>query len=124
MDAHELRAWCLQLAGASEDLPFGSEVSAFRVAGKIFALTVLERTPLEVSLKCDPDLAVELRNSYAAIRPGYHLNKRHWNTVALDGGLDDQFVRELIEDSYDLVVSALPKRTQRELGWPPATDPA
>ena len=124
MDAHELRAWCLQLAGASEDLPFGPEVSAFRVAGKIFALTMLERTPLEVSLKCDPDLAVELRNSYAAIRPGYHLNKRHWNTVALDGGLDDQFVRELIEDSYDLVVSALPKRTQRELGWPPATDPA
>src|SRR4029453_18880117 len=124
MDAHELRAWCLQLAGASEDLPFGSEVSAFRVAGKIFALTMLERRPLEVSVKCDPDLAVELRNSYSAIRPGYHLNKRHWNTIALDASLPDQLVRALSEDSYALVVSAPPKRTREQLGWPPAWDDA
>ena len=123
MDAHELRAFCLRFAGASEEFSFGADVSVFKVAGKMFALSMLERTPLEVSLKCDPDLAVELRNSYAAIRPGRHLNKRHWNTVAL-GGLDDRFVRDLVEDSYDLVVSALPRRIQRELDWPPAADPA
>jgi predicted DNA-binding protein (MmcQ/YjbR family) len=90
----------------------------FKVAGKMFALSMLERTPLEVSVKCEPDLAVALRDSYSGIRAGYHLNKRHWNTIALDGSLPDQLVRDLIEDSYDLVVSALPKRTREQLGWP------
>jgi len=85
----------------------------------MFALTALARTPLEVSVKCDPELAAALRNSYPAIRPGYHLNKRHWNTITLDGSLPDQLVRDLIEDSYDLVVSGLPKRVQEELAWPP-----
>src|SRR5919112_6316258 len=105
MDAAGLRAWCLQQPGAGEGFPFGPEHSVFKVSGKMFALSALERTPLEVSVKCDPDLAVELRRSYAAIRPGYHLNKRHWNTVTIDGTLADQLVRDLIEDSYDLVVS-------------------
>jgi predicted DNA-binding protein (MmcQ/YjbR family) len=119
MDAGELRAWCLAQTGAIEDFPFRPDVSVFKVAGKMFALSMLERTPLEVSVKCEPELAVELRGSYDAIRPGYHLNKRHWNTITLDGSLSARLVRDLIEDSYDLVVSALPKRTQRELGWPP-----
>jgi len=118
MDASELRECCLEQPGAIEDFPFTPEHSVFKVAGKMFALSALERTPLEVSVKCEPELAVELRNSYDAIRPGYHLNKRHWNTITLDGTLSDQLVRDLIEDSYDLVVSALPKRTQQELGWP------
>ena len=96
----------------------------FKVAGKMFALSMLERTPLEVSVKCEPDLAVELRGSYSAIRPGYHLNKRHWNTITLDGSLPDQLVRDLIEDSYDLVVSALPKQKREQLGWPPTPDDA
>ena len=116
MDAAELRGWCLQQAGALEDFPFGPEHSVFRVAGKMFALSALDRTPLEVSVKCEPELAVELRHTYPAIRPGYHLNKRHWNTITLDGRLSDQLVRDLIEDSYDLVVSALPKRVRDELG--------
>ena len=77
-----------------------------------------------MSVKCEPELAVELRNSYAAIRPGYHLNKRHWNTITLDGRLPDQLMRDLIEDSYDLVVSALPKRVREELGWAPETNAA
>jgi len=88
------------------------------VAGKIFALSALDHTPLEVSVKCDPEIAVDLRASHAAIRPGYHLNKRHWNTLTLDGSLPDKLVRELIEDSYDLDVSALSKRTRATLGWP------
>ena len=121
MDADRLRTVCLARPGAVEDFPFTPEHSVFKVAGTMFALSALEREPLEVSVKCEPELAVELRNSYDAIRPGYHLNKKHWNTVTLDDSLSDQFVRDLIEDSYDLVVSALPKRTQRELGWPPAS---
>ena len=117
MDASELRRWCLHHAGAIEDFPFGPEHSVFKVAGKMFALSSLERAPLEVSVKCEPELADQLRHSYEAIRPGYHLNKRHWNTITLDGSLSDQLVRDLIEDSYDLVVSALPKRARQELGW-------
>ena len=118
MNAPELRDWCLEQSGAIEDFPFTPEHSVFKVRGKMFALSALEREPLEVSVKCEPELAVELRNSYPAIRPGYHLNKRHWNTITLDGSLPDQLVRDLIEDSYDLVVSKLPKRAQAELGWP------
>ena len=119
MDAAELRRWCLAQSGAVEDFPFGPEHSVFKVGGKMFALSTLERTPLEVSAKCEPELALQLRGTYSAIRPGYHLNKRHWNTITLDGSLSDQLVRELITDSYDLVVSALPKRTREELGWAP-----
>ena len=119
MDRDELRASCLARAGATETFPFGAEHSVFKVGGKMFAITALDRTPLEVSLKCEPELAVELRATYPAIRPGYHLNKRHWNTITVDGSLPDRFLRDLIEDSYDLVVSALPKRTRDQLGWSP-----
>jgi predicted DNA-binding protein (MmcQ/YjbR family) len=119
MDAAGLRAWCLRQRGAIEDFPFGPEASVFKVGGKMFALSALERTPLEVSVKCEPDLAVALRDTYPAIRAGYHLNKRHWNTITLDGSLPDRLVRDLVEDSYDLVVSALPARVREQLGWAP-----
>src|ERR687890_456771 len=119
MNARELRDWCLGHEGAFEDFPFTAEHSVFKVGGKMFAISALEREPLEVSVKCEPELAIELRNSYAAVRPGYHLNKRHWNTLTLDGSLPDQLVRDLIEDSYDLVVTALPKRVRQQLGWTP-----
>ena len=122
MDAAGLREWCLQQTGAIEDFPFGPEHSVFKVSGKMLALSALERTPLEVSLKCEPELAVALRNSYPAIRPGYHLDKRHWNTVTIDGSLSDQLVRDMIEDSYDLIVSALPRRVREELGWAPGAE--
>src|SRR4051794_8395191 len=117
MDATELRRWCLVQSGAIEDFPFGPEHSVFKVGGKMFAISALGRTPLEVSVKCEPELAVQLRDTYQAIRPGYHLNKRHWNTITLDGSLPDKLVRNLVQDSYDLVVSALPKRTREALGW-------
>ena len=116
MNARALRECCLDKPGAVEDFPFSPGMSVFKVGGKVFAISGLERTPLEVSLKCEPELAVSLRESYEAIRPGYHLNKRHWNTVTLDGSLPDKLVRDLVEDSYDLVVSGLPKRVQAELG--------
>ena len=117
MDPAGLRAWCLRQPGSSEEFPFGPELSVFKVAGKIFAISSLDDSRLGVSLKCEPDLAVALRASYPAIRPGYHLNKRHWNTVTIDGTLPDQLVRDMVEDSYDLIVSALPKRIRDRLGW-------
>jgi predicted DNA-binding protein (MmcQ/YjbR family) len=119
VEAAELRRCCLGQRGAVEDFPFGPETSVFKVGGKVFAISALGRTPLEVSVKCEPELAVDLRASYTAIRPGYHLNKRHWNTLTLDRTLPDQLVHDLVEDSYDLVVSALPKRTRTQLAWTP-----
>jgi predicted DNA-binding protein (MmcQ/YjbR family) len=112
-----LRRRCLALPGTSEEFPFGPETSVFKVAGKIFAISGLEGRPLTVAVKCDPGLAEQLRASYAAITPGYHLNKRHWNSIVLDGSVPDAMVRDMIEDSYDLVVSALPRAAREALGW-------
>lgn len=109
MTADELKALCLSFPGAREEFPFDERHSVFKVSGKMFAISALDGDPLEVSLKCDPVLAEQLRASYPAITPGYHLNKRHWNTVALDGSVDDQLVTDMVEDSYDLVVASLPK---------------
>ena len=120
MDAKALRACCLDRNGAVEEFPFGPEVSVFKVGGKMFALTALERAPLEVSLKCEPTLAENLRAGYEAVEPGYHLNKRHWNTVTLGADAADNHVRDMIEDSYDLVVSKLPRKVQLALDWPAA----
>jgi len=105
------------MTGAVEEFPFGPRTSVFKVAGKMFALGDLDSLPLRVSVKCDPDLAVQLRPAHAAINPGYHLNKRHWNTVTLDGSLPDRMALDMIEDSYDLVVDGLPAATRRALGW-------
>jgi predicted DNA-binding protein (MmcQ/YjbR family) len=112
MTPDELKTACLALKGAVEDFPFDAETSVFKVAGKVFAISRLDGEPLAVSLKCDPELAVSLRAAHAAITPGYHLNKRHWNTVTIDGSLSEQMVLEMIEDSYDLVVRSL-TRAQR-----------
>jgi predicted DNA-binding protein (MmcQ/YjbR family) len=117
MVSEELRDCCLALLGSSEEFPFGPDTSAFKVAGKIFALSRLGESPLRVSLKCDPPLAEQLREAHAAVIPGYHLNKRHWNTVTIDGSLPEQMISDMVEDSYDLVVSQLSKARQRTLGW-------
>jgi predicted DNA-binding protein (MmcQ/YjbR family) len=110
-----LRELCLSFAGAVEEFPFGPETSVFKVGGKMFALTALDRQPLQVSLKCEPELATHLRLAHDAINPGYHLNKRHWNTVTLDGSLPDGMVRDLVEDSYDAVVAGLPRAKRATL---------
>jgi predicted DNA-binding protein (MmcQ/YjbR family) len=117
MKADELRDYCLTFTGACETFPFGPENSVFKVAGKIFALSRLAARPLRVSLKCDPALVEPLREAHAAVLPGYHLNKRHWNTVIVDGSLPDEMLRNMVEDSYDLVVSKLPQARRRALGW-------
>jgi len=99
----ELRDWCLQMPGASETFPFNPETSVFKVGGKIFALSALGADQLKVSVKCDPEVGEGLRATHESIVPGYHLNKRHWITVTLGGDAPDDAVRDLIEDSYDLV---------------------
>jgi predicted DNA-binding protein (MmcQ/YjbR family) len=115
MTPDQLRRRCLSMPGATEDFPFGEGVSVFKVGGKMFALSRLDGEPLQVSLKCEPELADQLRLTYAAVRPGYHLNKRHWNTITLDGTLEDRTVFDMVEDSYDLVVDGLPKARREAL---------
>ncbi len=117
MDADTLKAACLELTGAVETFPFTPDTSVFKVGGKIFAISHLAAEPLSVSLKCDPELAVRLRRQHAEIVGGWHLNKRHWNTVRLDGALPDLLLREMIEDSYDLVVASLSRNEQLKLDW-------
>jgi predicted DNA-binding protein (MmcQ/YjbR family) len=116
MDGKALRRLCLGFAGAEETFPFGSETSVFKVGGKMFALSRLAGDPLSVSVKCEPPLAEELRAAHPAITPGYHLNKRHWNTVRIDGTLPERMIADMVEDSYDLVVSQLPRARRRALG--------
>jgi predicted DNA-binding protein (MmcQ/YjbR family) len=117
MSPAELRDHCLSFPGVEETFPFGPNTSAFKVAGKIFALSQLGADQLRVSLKCEPALADQLREAHAAVIPGYHLNKRHWNTVMIDGSLPERMITDMIEDSYDLVVSRLPLASRHELGW-------
>ena len=116
MTADALRTSCLARPGAREEFPFGEQTSVFKVAGKMFALSALQSRPLRVSVKCEPDLAEGLRVTYPAIRPGYHLNKRHWVTITLDGSVPDETVFELVEDSYDLVVAGLPAKQRALVG--------
>jgi predicted DNA-binding protein (MmcQ/YjbR family) len=116
VDAAELRDHLLSFMGTEETFPFGTSTSVFKVAGKMFALSALGSDDLRVSLKCEPALAEQLREAHGEVIPGYHLNKRHWNTVILSGALPEQLVKDMIEDSYDLVVSQLP-RSRRPAGW-------
>jgi predicted DNA-binding protein (MmcQ/YjbR family) len=117
MTPQELRDHCLAFAGAEETFPFGPQTSVFKVAGKVFALSRLDESPLRVSLKCEPGLAEQLRQAHPAVSPGYHLNKRHWNTVIVDGSLPDVMIGDMVEDSYDLIVSRLSRARRRALGW-------
>jgi predicted DNA-binding protein (MmcQ/YjbR family) len=109
----EVLEFCGRFPEAVEDYPFGDEVAVFKVGGRMFALVMLDGNPGFVNLKCDPDLALELRARYPAVRPGYHANKRHWNSVDLDGSIDRHELCEMIEHSYGLVVDGLP-RAQRD----------
>ena len=115
MTRDEILAFCLHLPSAEETYPFGEEVAVIRVGGKMFALVPLFGEPGSVNLKCDPAQALELREMYSGIRPGYHQDKRHWNTVDLDGSVEDDVVRGLISDSYELVVAGLPRSIRAEL---------
>jgi predicted DNA-binding protein (MmcQ/YjbR family) len=116
MDLTDAIAHCLSQPHATEETPFGPEVLVYKVGEKMFALTDPGDFPPTMNLKCDPDRALDLRDRHASIRPGYHMNKRHWNTVTLDGSLPATLVHELIEHSYQLVVQGLPKKVREALG--------
>lgn len=126
MDAEALKELCLGFPGAYEDFPFGPEASVFKVRspsggadrpGKMFALSSLDAVPLTVALKGDPALVVQLRAAHPEITGAWHMNKGHWSDVRLDGALADEDVRDLVEDSYDLVVAGLPRAHREALGW-------
>lgn len=111
MNIEEFREYCLKKPGVTEDMPFGENTLVFKVGGKMFTLTDIN-TFASINLKCDPERAQELRNQYSFILPGYHMNKKHWNTVVLDGAIPGSQLKELIDHSYALVYSALPKVVQ------------
>jgi predicted DNA-binding protein (MmcQ/YjbR family) len=112
MDAVEFREYCLTKPKATEGTPFGETVLVFKVAGKMFALMSLDGIPVTANLKCDPDLALQLRDRYEQVRPGYHMNKKHWNTVEIEGGIPEAELRKMIDHSYDLVVQRLPRASR------------
>lgn len=111
MNIIELRDYCLELKGVTEDTPFDETTLAFRLEGKIFALSNMDWEEAKVNLKCDPEWALELRGQYPdQITGGYHMNKKHWNTVALESGLPLKLITEMIDHSYHLILKSLPKR--------------
>ena len=118
MNLDDLRNHCLAKAAVTEELPFGPDTLVFKVAGKMFALTGLDEVDLRVNLKCDPERSVQLRERHEEIKPGWHMNKTHWNTVYIeDGDLRDELVYELIDHSYDLVKASLTKKVKAEYGF-------
>jgi predicted DNA-binding protein (MmcQ/YjbR family) len=127
MDPAALRKICLSFPGAYEDYPFGPETAVFKVraniAGgarheaKLFALSAMDPRDWYVNLKCEPNLAVQLRAAHPEITGAWHMNKTHWNGIRLDGALPDDMIRDMVEDSYDLVVAGLTRKQQEQLGW-------
>ncbi|MBK7384131.1 MAG: MmcQ/YjbR family DNA-binding protein [Flavobacteriales bacterium] len=114
MTLESLQAYCAQKSGVSWDTPFGPDVLVFRVAGKIFVLAPIEVFDT-VNLKCDPERAIELRERYDGIIPGYHMNKQHWNTVDVTGSVPEKLILELVDHSYDLIRASLPRKLRDEL---------
>src|ERR1700744_1483864 len=110
MDIEMLRDYCLAKKEVEEGFPFGETVLVFKVKGKVFLLARLETPTLEFNVKCDPEQAIEWREQFAAVQPGYHMNKRLWNTVTADGSIPIRIIRQMIDDSYRLVVASLPKK--------------
>jgi predicted DNA-binding protein (MmcQ/YjbR family) len=115
MTLDSLRDYCLAKPGVTESLPFGPDVLVFKVLGKMFLLTNLAQEDLRFNVKCDPERAVELRDAYPCVQPGYHMNKAQWNTIIADGSVPDARLREWIDDSYRLIVASLPKKQQKQL---------
>jgi predicted DNA-binding protein (MmcQ/YjbR family) len=113
MNLAQFREYCLSKPRATEGTPFGPDVLVFKIGGKMFALAALDEMPTSVNLKCDPDWALDLRDRYEQVSPGYHMNKKHWNTVEIEGSIPDAELRKMIDHSYDLVLESLPKSRPR-----------
>jgi len=115
MNIETLREYCLSKKAVTEDFPFGEDTLVFRVLNKIFLLVSLSSNPLQFNAKCDPDKVIELRDQYDAVQPGYHMNKKHWNTIIMNGSLSNAQLKEMIDDSYNLIVQSLPKKERENL---------
>ncbi len=116
--SEEVHALCLSLPGAEQTFPFGEQVAVYKVGGKMFALVPTDEASVQFSVKCDPDEAILLREQYPSVTPGYHLNKRHWNSVLVDGSIPASELEEFIEASYQLIVASLPRAVWSALGLP------
>jgi predicted DNA-binding protein (MmcQ/YjbR family) len=116
MDIEALYNYCITKKAVTESFPFGDQTLVFKVGGKMFALISIEKVPIQINLKCNPEKAIELREEYSHIKPGYHMNKKHWNTVIIDGNLPTSLIRELIDHSYNLVIQSLTKKAREKLG--------
>lgn len=114
MNVEAIREYCLSKKGAKEDYPFDDETLVFKVGGKIFALIPLEKIPLQINLKCDPEKAIELREKYDCVTPGWHMNKKYWNTIIIDGNVRWSEIKEWIDNSYDEVISKFKKSDQKK----------
>ena len=114
MNIELLRDYCLSKKGVEETTPFGDDVLVYKVMGKMFALTSME-DPSSVNLKCDPNYAIDLGEQFSEIQPGYHMSKKHWNTISYDGAVDDTLILKLVDHSYDLVVCGLSKALRKEM---------
>ncbi len=115
MDLDALRSYCLAKTGVEECFPFGEETLVYKVGGKMFLAAGMDSIPLSINIKANPEVAIEQRERYASVEPGYHMNKRHWNTVTLNGSIADGVIKHWIDDSYALVLSSLPKSEQAKL---------
>lgn len=109
MDIEEYRRWCIQKTGVTEEFPFDNKTLVFKVYGKMFSLLDVEDFE-SVNLKCDPEIAIQLREEYSGVKPGYHMSKKHWNTVSCDGSIPDKLILKWTDDSYQLVFDSLPKK--------------
>ena len=116
MNIETLRHYCLAKKGATEGFPFGETTLVFKVMDKMFLLISLDASPLQFNAKCDPDKAIELREKYDAVQPGYHMNKKHWNTIIVNGSIAQKLLKEMIDDSYELIVQTLSKKEKEKLG--------
>jgi len=118
MNIESFQAYCLAKAGVTEEFPFGEQTMVYKVMGKMFALTSLDSTPFSINLKCEPERALQLREEYDFVLPGYHMNKKHWNTILVDGSVKDSLLREWVDHSYDLVAQALPRKLREQFNVP------
>ncbi|MDO3693401.1 MmcQ/YjbR family DNA-binding protein [Wenyingzhuangia sp. chi5] len=117
MNIEDLRMYCISKAHVSESFPFDESTLVFKVSDKMFTLAGLERIPHAVNVKCNPDLAVELREKYSSVTPAFHMNKKHWNTILLASEMSTDEIKKWIDHSYDLVVNSFTKKKQKELGF-------
>ena len=115
MNIEQIREYCLKKKGVTEEFPFDEETLVFKVMGKMFLLASLDTVPLQINLKCDPEKAVNLREEYESVKPGYHMNKKHWDTIIIDGSVSINKIFEWIDDSYNLVAAGLKKSELKKL---------